>query len=144
MVFNEDEKLEYKFVGRCPIEELIDDYTKISVLSTVENIQETHGSYKELLEDFFKFYKDYQKYPVLYHMGHVVEVRFFRDAKEYGLIGDFEGAYLWYDTCMFFDDSVHSYVEKNNVKVDEDYIPHNPIYDCLETYRAFRHFIEGT
>lgn len=135
-----------KFVGRCPVENEVNEWIRDNVLTQMIEIKETHKDYKSLLTDFFKFLninKDL-KYKTLVHMGHIVESKLLIDAHNMNIIGDWDAPYEWYDVCLFFGDSTDNYNKENNIKVDNVIGgTHNPLYDCRSAYKAFKHFINN-
>ena len=76
-------------------------------------------------------------------MGHIVESKIVRDAHDMEIIGDFEDPYLWYDVCLFFDDGVDKYIKSNNIDLGFEGDKHNPLYDSISAYKAYRHFIDN-
>lgn len=133
-----------RFVGRCSINEEVNDWVRDNVLTQMTEIKETHKDYKSLLIDFFKFLninKDLN-YRTLVHMGHIVESKLLIDAHNMSVIGDWDAPYEWYDVCLFFGDSTDNYNKENNIEIEEMIGgTHNPLYDCISAYKAFKHFI---
>lgn len=140
LVFNPEGKEVDRLVLRCPIEESVNPWVKDNVLPTMTDIEETHSSYEEMLEAFFQFMKKHKDAVTLTHMGHIVEARLLKDAHTLGIIGDFEAPYLWYDVCLFVGDSTDKYNLENGLLVEQN--THNPTYDCLSAYTAFKHFVK--
>ena len=133
-----------RFVGRCPIENKVNEWVRDNVLTQITEIKETHKDYKTLLTDFFKFLEENKNldYKTLVHMGHIVESKLLIDAHNFGIIGDWDAPYEWYDVCILVGTSVDKYNEKHNIEI-EDMVggTHNPLYDCISAYKAFKHFI---
>ncbi len=130
-----------RFTERCKAE-IKDDWVRQNVVPNIENIPITQESYKSLLESFFKWYKDNSENTcILTHMGHIVEAKIIRDAHDLKIIGDWDAPYLWYDCCLFFNDSVDNYIKEHKLLINEKSSTHNPLYDCIACYKAFRHFI---
>ena len=130
-----------RFLGRCNMI-CSDDWVKENVLPSIASIPITYPNYKELLIDFFNWYKNNSTdTAVIIHMGHIVESKIVRDAHSMGIIGDWEAPYLWYDVCLFFDDSVDNYIKINNIDLGFEGDRHNPLYDSISAYKAYRHFI---
>lgn len=133
-----------RFVARCPIEEDVNDWVSENVIPQMEMIVQTHTNLKDMLADFFAFVKKYNTAIVLCHMGHIVEANLLKIAHDMGIIGDFEAPYLWYDVCLFFDDSTDTYCKENNIVIDDvEGGTHNPLYDCMSAYKAFKHFVQS-
>lgn len=133
-----------RFVARCPIEEETNIWVAANVIPQMENIEETHKSFKAMLTDFFAFIKKHNDAIVLCHMGHIVEANLLKSAHDLQIIGDFEAPYLWYDVCLFFDDSTDTYCKENNIVIDDvEGGTHNPLYDCMSAYKAFKHFVQS-
>lgn len=133
-----------RFLGRCPIEEEVNSWVAENVLPQMKEIEETHESYEALLKDFFEFAQKYYKNnaKVLSHMGHIVEAKLLQDAHRLGIIGDWDAPYEWLDVCLLFGDSVDSYNKTNNIEIT-DVVggTHNPLYDSVAAYKAFKHFV---
>ena len=140
LLYDADGKQVAEFVGRCPIEEEINPWVAENCLPKMIDIPENYKSYKEMLKDFFDFLQQYKDTVVSSHMGHIVESKLLHDAHDMGIIGDWDAPYLWYDVCLFFDDSTNKYCEENGIDIGEENT-HNPIYDCKSAYKAFKHFI---
>lgn len=135
-----------RFVGRCPIEEDINSWVAENVIPEMKSIEITHATYGELLDAFFGFASVYYKneYITLTHMGHIVEARLLQDAHEMGIIGDWDAPYEWFDCCLFFGDSVDTYNTENGIVIDDlAGGTHNPLYDCIAAYKAFKHFVSN-
>lgn len=133
-----------RFVGRCPIKEEVDTWVAENVLPKMDEIAETHNDYESMLKDFFAFAQKYYKnnFLALCHMGHIVEARLLKDAHTAGIIGNWDAPYEWLDVCAFFGDSVDSYNKEHNIELPEcEGGTHNPSYDCISAYRAFKHFV---
>lgn len=132
-----------RFTSRCPIEETVNSWVFENVLPKMEDIKETSNSYEDMLREFFEFLKRHKDAKTLCHMGHVVESRLLLDAHSLGIIGDWDAPYEWYDVCVLFGDSVDTYNSENGVGVGKDLVggTHNPLYDCIAAYAAFRHII---
>ena len=144
VVYNEKCNELNRFSVRCPIEEEVNPWVAENVLPKMNDIPETHNNYKDMLEDFFTFYNNYKdSVTVLSHMGHIVEAKLIRDAHNLGIIGDWDAPYLWYDVCLFFGDSVDNYVKEHNIHTGMEDQTHNPLYDSVVAYKAFKHFVES-
>ena len=44
-----------RFLGRCPIQEEVNSWVSENVLPNMQDIEETHKSYEEMLKAFFQF-----------------------------------------------------------------------------------------
>lgn len=142
LLFNEEGNQEKQFVGRCPIAEDVNPWVAENCLPKMTNIPENYKNYETLLKAFFDFLQDNKDAVVLTHMGHIVESKLLQDAHRLGIIGDWDAPYLWYDVCLFFDDSTDKYCQENNINIGESNT-HNPVYDCMSAYKAFKHFIQN-
>lgn len=133
-----------RFVGRCPISTEANPWVEENVLPKMNDIPETHPDLHSMLVDFFTFLKKHKDAKTLCHMGHIVEANLLRQAHEAKIIGDWDAPYEWFDVCILFGDSVDGYREANGIALkDIEGGQHNPVYDCISAYRAFRHFIEN-
>lgn len=136
-----------KFIGRCPIDEIVNPWVADNVLPQMENVATTHSSYKELLKDFMSFYmKNKTDAHIIVHMGLPVEARLFLDAYNLGIIGNWDAPYPLIDICAFpqISDSVDNYNLKNGLVVDKNIFEggtHNPLYDSLATAVAYANII---
>lgn len=75
------------FTARCPIAGELDDWVKANVLPVIKDMAQTHGSYEDMREAFWRWYRaaepasDY----VLVSNGYPVEYRFLIDCQEASL-----------------------------------------------------------
>lgn len=136
-----------RFLGRCPIEGEVVPFVQKEVLPKMEDIAETHQSYKELLADFAKFYlANKANAYVIVHMGVPVESKLFTDAHDMGYIGDWDGPYPLIDVAGMLlqagedPTSVDAYANKYAIEVGETN-SHNPVYDSEVTARVFTHLM---
>ena len=147
VVTDENGKEIDQFIGRCPISEEVNPWVAKEVLPQMEDIPVSHDSYKDLLDDFIKFWMSHKENTVaLVHMGQIVEAKLFRDAHELGLLGDWDAPYLWYDICLLpeIGASVDSYIERNGISLPElKGGTHNPLYDSYAALRAYEHIIQN-
>ncbi len=142
VVYDEKGNEVERFLTRCPIEEEINPWVAENVLPKMQDISQTHENYESMIKSFFDFYNKYKdNVTVLSHMGHIVEAKLIRDAHNLGIIGDWDAPYLWYDVCLLFGDSVDNYVKKHNIYTGMENQTHNPLYDSIVAYKAFKHFV---
>ena len=142
LLFDAEGNPSKQFIGRCPIEEKVNPWVEENCLPKMEDIKENYNDYKTMLKAFFDFLQENKDEVVLTHMGHIVESKLLHDAHQMGIIGDWDAPYLWYDVCLFFDDSTDKYCQENNINIGESNT-HNPIYDCLSAYKAFKYFVNA-
>lgn len=113
----------------------------------MEDIPVTHGSYKDLLDDFIKFWMFHKENAVaLVHMGQIVESKLFHDAHDLKLLGDWDAPYFWYDLYVLpeIGESVDNYIKSNGISLPElEGGTHNPLYDSYATLRAYEHIIQN-
>ena len=75
------------FTARCPIKGEPDDWVKANVIPVIEDMAQTHGSYEDMREAFWRWYvpaeatSDY----VLVSNGYPVEYRFLIDCQDANL-----------------------------------------------------------
>lgn len=80
-------KVHDSFTARCPIKGEVDPWVQTNVLPAIKDMAETHGSYEDLREAFWRWYlaaesaSDY----VLVSNGYPVEYRFLIDCQEANL-----------------------------------------------------------
>jgi hypothetical protein len=80
-------KVHDTFTGRCPIDGEIDPWVKVNVMPVIKDMAETHGTYEDMREAFWRWYvaaeqtSDY----VLVSNGYPVEYRFLIDCQEANL-----------------------------------------------------------
>ena len=136
-----------RFVGRCPIEEEVNEWVEANVLPELASVAETHASYDDLLQDFMSWRATHKEGAVeLLHMGMPVEARLFADAHAKGIIGDWDGPYGLVDVAALPEvgDSVDGYNSRNGVVVDPaDYEggTHNPLYDSAAAAKCYLHWL---
>ena len=146
-----------RFVGRCPINGEINEWVKENVLPGMEEIEITHKNYKDLLEAFITWHKEFPQWNVwdnkhgfqtLWHMGHIIEAKLFDDAYKRGLIGEFDSPYCplelssYLQASGFLPDSVDSYMCEARLRhptgVGRTY---NPLHDAHVTSMVYEHLI---
>lgn len=76
-------------------------------------------------------------------MGHIVESKLLIDAHNFGIIGDWDAPFEWYDVCVLVGTSTDTYNKNNHLLRIENVVggTHNPLYDCISAYKSFKHFI---
>ena len=93
-VVREPGKEDITFLGRCPIDEPVNEWVAQNGLPHIEDIPENYNSYEELLQAFMFFYMQHKSDAhVIVHMGMPVEAKLFIDARERNFIGDFDAPY---------------------------------------------------
>lgn len=116
-----------------------EEWVKENVLPELEKCTNVTlvDNYETMLEKFAEFYNKYRdKSTVLWHMGHIVESYLFRELHRLELIGDWDAPYTPIEVSEILRqnnedaDSVDSYIEKNNISVNDYGSTHNPLYDC--------------
>ncbi|MFH1161755.1 MAG: hypothetical protein V1696_00535 [Candidatus Jorgensenbacteria bacterium] len=141
-----------RFVGRCPIEGMVNDWVEKNVLPQMTTIPVTYESYDALLADFAKFYMaNKADADVIVHMGVPVEAGLLRDMHDQGLIGDFDGPYPLIDLAGNLQQaggdptSVDKYVQKHGLSVGEfEGGTHNPLYDSAVAVKVYWHLLGAT
>ncbi len=148
-VVTDENGLMAEFVGRCPIEEPVDDWVRDNVLPHIEDVEISHASYCDLLEAFYRFYKEQKDgATVVAHMAHPVETKVLRDMVEADLNGRmWDGPYpgicdVW--TALELagyakPDSVDSYIKDHGLGVPFTGATHHPLYDSWAAEVVFRH-----
>lgn len=138
-------KEERRFLARCPIFGEVDSFVKDNVLPELSDVEDTHVSYKAMLNAFIDFFKaNKEDADVIVHMGVPVEAKLFIDAVKMEFMGPFDGPYPLVDIAAYPEiwDSVDSYnKEKGIVVPDCSGGTHNPLYDCYAAALAYRHVL---
>jgi hypothetical protein len=77
-------KVHDTFTGRCPIEGEVDPWVKVNVIPVIKDMIETHGSYEDMREAFWRWFLAAQEASdyVLVSNGYPVEYRFLIDCQE--------------------------------------------------------------
>ncbi len=149
LVYDENGAEIARFVGRCPIEETVDEFVATKVLPQMQDIPTTQPDYLALLEDFTKFYLvNKAEADVVVHMGVPVEAGLLRDMHSRELIGDWDAPYPLLDVSGNLQQagedptSVDAYVKKYALEVGE-FVggTHNPLYDSAVAAAAYRHLL---
>lgn len=145
----EDGKETARFIGRCPIEDEIDDWVNNNVLTQMKGIEESHDSYDALLAAFAEFYKtNKHDADIIGHMAVPVESGLLRDMHSRNAIGDWDGPYPLIDIAGCLKQagedptSVDKYAEKYGVNVDPTEYEggtHNPLYDSAQAAVVYHH-----
>ena len=126
------------FYARCPIQGEINPWVSENVLPQMSEMEVTHSSYEEMLAAFAEFYlANKENAEVIFHMGLPVEARVVLDMHNFGLIGDWDGAYPWLDISGhlqakgFDPTSVDTYNREHSIEVPMPKAggTHNPLYD---------------
>ena len=152
IAFDNGKKID-EFFGHCPIKGRVNMWVQEHVLPQIKGMPYTHNDYNSMLKDFIEWYKKYPQWTswaedrentwqMLWHMGHIVETKLFRDAHEKGFLGTFEGPYVPIEvstllqTTGFLPDSVDYYIKYMGIDLleDVDDLPgrtHNAKYDAI-------------
>lgn len=144
-VLQEEDGTTKEFLGRCPIQEPINEWVEKNVLPEMEDIEENFSSYEELLNGFMGFYLNNKEgADIIVHMGLPVEARLFIDAHNMGILGDWDAPYPLIDICTFpeIGTSVDSYNRRNEIVVPFKGSTHNPLFDSYAALAAYNHIIE--
>ena len=137
-----------RFVGRCPIEGVVNGWVAENVIPEMVGIQETASSYEELLAAFAEFYlANKSDAEMVVHMGVPVESTVLKDMHSKGMIGDWDGPYPLHDVAGYLAQagedptSVDDYMAKYALAISKDYDggTHNPLYDSEVAARVFIH-----
>jgi DNA polymerase III epsilon subunit-like protein len=148
-VLVEDGTIKQEKTWKCPIKGDINPWVEQNVLPKIENIPNTHSSLDEMLQDFANWYLSNKNMPVLWHMGHVVEVYLFRLLVEKGYIGEFDAPYTPIELSMllqykgFAPDSVDGYLKEKAIKIDNiEGGVHNALYDAFASALCYLDLIK--
>jgi len=139
-VLQEEDGSKIEFLGRCPIQEPINEWVAENVLPQMEGILENFSSYEELLAAFMAFYlMNKNGADIIVHMGLPVEARLFLDAHSMGIIDDWDAPYPLIDISAFpeIGTSVDSYNDRNMVEIAYTGSTHNPLYDSYAALAAY-------
>ncbi len=146
-VLQEEDGSIIEFLGRCPIQEPVNEWVAENVLPNMEDISENYDSYESLLTAFMQFYKDNKKdADVIVHMGLPVEARLFLDAHNMGIIGDWDAPYPLIDIAAFpeIGTSVDAYNKFECLTVPFNGSTHNPLYDSYAALVAYDNILDNT
>lgn len=164
MTYDPDGNETSRFAARLPDGVVSNPWVIENVLPTLEGMDVTHGTYRDMLGDFAEYYKARRiGHQVIVHMGTPVESNMLHDMHEKGMIGDFDGPYPLLDIAghlqMAGEDptSVDAYAEPHGLdNPDDEWVQenglyvrregfaggtHNPLYDSEVTYRVWRHLM---
>ncbi len=134
------------FTARCPIKGEVDDWVKDNVFPAIQNMEQTHGSYEDMREAFWRWYvaaeqaSDY----VLVSNGYPVEYRFLIECQD----ADLNERYWQHPfpildlTSILVAKGLQTGTEKNQIrkKVRQagSFAQHNPVDDAkLAVLMAF-------
>ena len=138
-----------RFVGRCPIEEEVNDWVAENVLPQMKGIRVDYSSYRELLKAFMAWRAARKEGALeLVHVGVPVEARLFIDAHNMDIIGDWDGPFPLVDASAIpeIGDSVDGYNAKYGITPDPaEYAggTHNPLYDSAAAAVAYLHWMRN-
>jgi hypothetical protein len=148
LVYNENGEEIARFLGRCSIDEEVNEWVQQNVLPALIDVPITHLNYEELLRDFAKFYmENKENADVVVHMGYIVEAKILRDMHDLKLIGDWDAPYPLYDVSGNLQQvgedptSVDKYAQKYGIEIRNFGSPHNPLYDCEIAARVYIHLL---
>lgn len=147
LVYDAAGKETARFIGRCPIEGLCDQWVAENVLPKMAGVVETHSTYASMLSNFAKFYlAEKVDADVIAHVCVPVEARVLLDMHAAGVIGDWDAPYPLIDVtgalAAIGEDptSVDSYAKKYSLAVEEfEGGSHNPLYDSAVAAVVYRH-----
>lgn len=133
---------------RCPIEWDVNPWVQENVITNIEDIDETHNSYEEMLKELYWFWDKYRNIldenwnpvqkqaQVIAHMGIPVESKLFTD-----MLNTVWNPFAWpypideVATALRLvwenPTSVDTYMKKHNIKADFDWESHHPMYDAV-------------
>ncbi len=134
------------FTGRCPIKGEVDPWVKINVIPVIKDMKETHGSYADMREAFWRWFLEAQEASdyVLVSNGYPVEYRFLIECQEANLDERY-----WQHPFPILDlasilvaKGQETGTEKNqirkNVRAKESFAQHHPFDDAkLAALMAF-------
>lgn len=142
-------KVHDSFTARCPIKGDIDPWVTANVLPAVKDMSETHGSYEDMREAFWRWYLSAEQASdyVLVSNGYPVEYRFLIDCQEASL----EERY-WQHPFPILDltsilvasaqeNGTHKNHVRKKVRKEATFAQHNPYDDAkLAAIMAFEAF----
>jgi hypothetical protein len=137
------------FTARCPITGEMDPWVKVNVLPSIKSMAETHGSYEDMREAFWRWYVSVEQTVdyILVSNGYPVEYRFLIDCQEANL----EERY-WQHPFPILDltsilvakgQDSEGYISqvRKKVRKDEHFASHHPFDDAkLAALMAFEAF----
>lgn len=147
VVYNESGVEIARYVGRSNVQPT-NQWVRENVLPNIQDVPDVGGGTDTLLSDFADFYssmRDQYDVTVLWHMGHVVEAYLFRLLVEKGFIGEWDAPYVPIEVSAYLQqagykpDSVDGYMSANGLSAEYDGATHNPLYDCIASYRVWEH-----
>ena len=130
------------FLGRCPIDNPVDEFVRDNVLPACLDIPENYSSLDDLLSAFTVFYKNHNKLRVISHIPFPVETNFFSLLQSKKLIGEFEGPYPLIDVGSMMlarhedPTSLDKFMEKHKIEFPEGQ-DHDPFYDATCALRVY-------
>lgn len=149
VVIDRQGKVHDSFTARCPIEGEVDPWVKTNVLPVITDMAQTHGSYEDMREAFWRWYLPAEEMSdyVLVSNGYPVEYRFLLDCQE----ADLEARY-WQHPFPILDltsilvakgQDTEGYKNQIRKKVRKDmtFAQHHPFDDAkLAALMAFEAF----
>jgi len=134
-----------RFVARC-MADIQNEWVMANVVPSINDIDVTHASYKDMLLDFTLFYTKHKGgADCVVHMGYIVEAGVLRDMWQCEFIDDFDGPYPLYDVSGNLQQagedptSVDAYARKHGLEIADYGTTHHPLYDCEVTAKVYHH-----
>ncbi len=141
------------FTARCPIPGEIDPWVKDNVLPVIKDMAQTHGSYQDMREGFWRWYLSAEQASdyVLVSNGYPVEYRFLLDCQE----ADLDNRY-WQHPFPFLDlasilvainqePGAYKSELRKKVRKQSSFVQHHPFDDAkLAALIAFEALIAPT
>ena len=135
-IVTENGKEVARYTGRCPIEEKIVPWVKQNVLPKIRGIKENLASYKDLLNDFYRFYvNNKEAADIITHISYPVETKVMRDMIELNLKERAQNS-----PFPLIDVAGVLIAKGEDPKSAEDYIEKNGLYvpsEGLSTHNPF-------
>lgn len=148
IVYEDGEEVD-RFLARLPDNVVGSEWTKLTVLKAISNIEPTHQSYEGMIRSFSAFYMRHKEGSyIIAHMGYIVEAHLLREMRRIGGIGDWDAPFPLHDVAGLLlaagedPTSVDSYAEKHNLQIKHFGTTHNPLYDCEVAAKVFMHLME--
>lgn len=151
MIATDEYGLLDQFVARCPISGPVDPWVQDNVLPAIRDIQETHASYREMLEAGWQFYCQHKAgADVIAHVPYPVETKVFRDMVEVDLpTRQWKAPFPLLDVAtmlrqrMLNPSSVDAYLRGKCLSVPFNGTTHHPLYDAWAAEIAFRELMRS-
>ena len=126
------------FTARCPIKAEVDPWVKANVLPAIKDMAQTHGSYPDMREAFWRWYVSAEESSdyVLVSNGYPVEYRFLLDCQEASLEERYwQHPFPILDLASILiangqDPSAYKSQLRKKVRSQADFAQHNPFDDA--------------